>query len=909
MKIKLSILFLITQLVVVVAQPTVPNADMYITDNTVNSILVDGNYSYIGGDFIYVGPPTGHGVELTTSSTTPSSIFPKIVGGEIWDCVSDGSGGYYIAGTFTKVGSVNRNFLAHINSDGTVDNTWNPNPNSVVYALELYNNHIYVGGEFSEVGGQLRNGLAKLNNTNGDADNNWDPHTTSFPFSIHDIVIDNGSIYVGGNFNDMGGQTRNKVAKLDDINGDAILGWDPVLPGGMVRTMTIHKNHIYIGGSFTSVDSETRNRLAKINKHTGALDMDWDPNANGEVSIIVAHDEYIYFGGSFTAVGGSIRYRIARVDSAHGTFLGTWNPSASNSVDEIVIDGSYVYVGGLFNSIGAASRAYIARLNLADGLADANWIPTASYNVNRIEISGTDIFVGGNFRSLGGKKIRGLAKIDNTTGELVSDFNVGLTWGSVSTIALSGDYLYIGGSFSSSTNDYLAKVNKNTGVIDDSWDPQPNDIIRHVAIDGSSIFAAGDFTTIGGQSRNYLAKLNNSTGAADGSFDPSPNDIVNSLCVSGSNIYVGGDFTTIASQSRDYLAQLSTTNGSINLTFNPDPDWPVYCILEDATGLFVGGDFDNIGGLERNWLAKINTTDGSAVSAFTANCNNTVYSLAVDGDYLYAGGDFTTVNSENRAYITKINKTTGNLETWDPQLDWTVYAIAINNSDIYAGGSFELAANEMQDYLALFTTRALPVELVSFDAHLVNKTILLNWETATEINNFGFDVERKDGNSVEWLKIGFVEGYGTTNSPKTYSYLDTLLNQVDEVSYRLKQIDNDGTYAYSKIVTVDLSPITGIDDEEKPVVYSLSQNYPNPFNPTTTIKYGLPEDSKVRIGVFNILGEKVSQLIDSEVNAGFHQIKYDANNLSSGIYFLNMEASALNNNKEFRDVKKLILLK
>ncbi len=133
----------------------------------------------------------------------------------------------------------------------------------------------------------------------------------------------------------------------------------------------------------------------------------------------------------------------------------------------------------------------------------------------------------------------------------------------------------------------------------------------------------------------------------------------------------------------------------------------------------------------------------------------------------------------------------------------------------------------------------LPVELTFFTGSVLSHAVKLNWQTATEVNNFGFNVERRSSSLIEWEKIGFVQGNGTTNSPKNYEFTDSELPNSESVDYRLKQIDNDGTFVYSKTITVDLTTITSVDDN---IVYqfSLEQNYPNPFNPTTTIKFTVP---------------------------------------------------------------------
>jgi photosystem II stability/assembly factor-like uncharacterized protein len=192
----------------------------------------------------------------------------------------------------------------------------------------------------------------------------------------------------------------------------------------------------------------------------------------------------------------------------------------------------------------------------------------------------------------------------------------------------------------------------------------------------------------------------------------------------------------------------------------------------------------------------------------------------------------------------------------------------------------------------------LPIELVSFSARNINQTVNLTWQTATEINNYGFEIERQETESrsqnSEWKKIGFVEGAGNSSSPKSYSYIDRNPVGGSKFLYRLKQIDTDGSYEYSEIVEIELSP------EQ----YELFQNYPNPFNPITTIKFSLVEKSDVVLNINNILGEIIIEENLTELNSGFHEYNFDGGNLSSGVYFYSIKIG-----NKYNDVKKMLLLK
>ncbi len=197
----------------------------------------------------------------------------------------------------------------------------------------------------------------------------------------------------------------------------------------------------------------------------------------------------------------------------------------------------------------------------------------------------------------------------------------------------------------------------------------------------------------------------------------------------------------------------------------------------------------------------------------------------------------------------------------------------------------------------------IPVELMSFSAEISGKYVDLKWETATETNNYGFEIERKVGDS--WFVAGFVDGAGNSTSPKVYSFRDDLSTRVKSgtITYRIKQIDFDGKTNYSKEVEVEY---TG-----GPSVYALSQNYPNPFNPTTTIEYSLPFDSNVKLTVFNITGEVVTELVNTVQSTGYHKAQFNMNsgNLASGIYFYNLEATSVDGTQSFTKTMKMLLLK
>jgi hypothetical protein len=189
----------------------------------------------------------------------------------------------------------------------------------------------------------------------------------------------------------------------------------------------------------------------------------------------------------------------------------------------------------------------------------------------------------------------------------------------------------------------------------------------------------------------------------------------------------------------------------------------------------------------------------------------------------------------------------------------------------------------------------LPVELSSFSAIIKNAEVILKWRTDTEVNNYGFEVQKSEISSpkLEWMEIGFVPGNGNSNSQKQYSFIDGHV-KTGKYSYRLKQIDTDGNFEYSKVIEIDLG---------SPAKFELSQNYPNPFNPTTTISFTLPESGKINLIVYNIIGERVAQLFNGYKEAGIHTINFNASELNSGIYIYKLEQNGRTESRKMMLVK------
>lgn len=216
-----------------------------------------------------------------------------------------------------------------------------------------------------------------------------------------------------------------------------------------------------------------------------------------------------------------------------------------------------------------------------------------------------------------------------------------------------------------------------------------------------------------------------------------------------------------------------------------------------------------------------------------------------------------------------------------------------SGDDITGNGTFESS-----------TPTPLPITLSSFTGQVLPNSggVRLNWTTLTEINNYGFYVQRRREIDSLFVDVpnSFIPGHGTTIEPHHYSYTDTTATRA-LWSYRLKQIDLDGTVHYSAAITVDLT--TAVEEPPLPTVFSLHQNYPNPFNPSTTIRYDLPVAAHVTLKLYDIVGREAQVLVDGIQEPGYKSVQFDARSLASGVYLYRLQAGT------FVEIRKMVVIK
>jgi len=364
-----------------------------------------------------------------------------------------------------------------------------------------------------------------------------------------------------------------------------------------------------------------------------------------------------------------------------------------------------------------------------------------------------------------------------------------------------------------------------------------------------------------------------------------------------------GNFYILDSGSPSSLCRLDTSNGNVTILGQisglggTSANGLAYNVVNDSN--YICSYFGST-----NYLYKIdiNTLTATLVSSIVSG--SPIIAIAINSSGIGYGYD---LMPNNNAYT--FNPVTGVFSVLGPigfnaqygqdmDIDietGIIYLAAFNNNT--NGGEFRTMdpntgmttlISPLQGQLSVFAFdngyEIVPVELTSFTISVSNENITLNWTTSTEINNSGFEVQRRLSSlrkQESFRRIGFAPGFGTTTEPKNYSFTDQNLNS-GNYQYRLKQIDFDGSFEYSNSIEVTIDILTK---------FSLGQNYPNPFNPTTSIEYSISSRQFVTLKVYDVLGNEIVTLANEEKSAGTYEVDFDAAELTSGVYFYQLKAS------------------
>lgn len=675
------------------------------------AMKIKNNKLYLGGNFSSLGYQSQGIAKVSTASAGADLNFPQ-TNGYVYAILSDGGGGYYIGGSFSQVGNVTRNNLAHILSTGTVDPAFDPDVNTTVWCLASDGTNLYFGGDFTYVNAYTvtRNYAAAVSLGTG-AVTSWDPSPDN---SVRTMVFSGGTIYMGGYFNNVKAIGRNYAAAVTTAN--TLTNWAPntdwyvnqILPNSTGTSF-------FICGGFSTVKGSTHPYVTKVN-NTNGNPATWNPSPSYVVNSIALNGSRLYLGGNFSYVNGIYKQYVAEIDTSSNTPT-SFQADANNVIYSLQVAGGKLYAGGAFTQIQNSDKNYCARIDLTSKTVDS-WNPAVNNYVLSFASSATNILIGGYLNQVNSGNRNHIASVDLTTNQLTSySPNVTGFSGTPNTFYFSGSELFCGGALTYYKSDYsgsyngLVALDTLSGNITRYFDYTPSGSVTGLTITNNRLYAGGNFNTWYDSTfsttvtRNYLGSYDLSANKLTSEIYE-PNSTVRSLFtdVSG-GLLVTGDFTLTSYVNRSYLAAIDLTTGQAN-TWNPHPDNQVRTMALKDTSLFIGGYFSYIYNSDysnysaRQYLGAVSTNSGLA-TAWSADADSYVETLALSDTILYAGGSFTNVKGASRNYAAAIGTGgTGSVKTWAPNTNGYVRAIQPSGSNVYIGGDFTTVKGATKNYLA-----------------------------------------------------------------------------------------------------------------------------------------------------------------------------------------------------------------
>lgn len=685
-----------------------------------SAVQADGKI-IVGGTFTNFNGTTKNNVARLNADGSNDLTFNSGAGanGEVWTCAVQSDGKIIIGGNFTSYNGTARTRIARINTDGTIDLTFNPGTgaNNDIETVSIQSDgKIIIGGQFTNYNGTAINRIARID-ANGAIDPTFVIGTGSDNIVYTSVIQSDGKIIIGGSFTNVNGVARTRVARINTDGSTDVSFTTGSGANNIVFTSAIQSDgKIIIGGAFTTYSATASNRITRLNTN-GTPDVTFTigTGANNNLQDLkIQSDGKIIITGDFTAFNGTTINRLARLNT-NGSLDVTYSIGSGPTVST---GGNGVYacalqaddkaiIGGAFTSYNGSARTRIARIN-TDGSVDATfgYCHGANGIIRTVFIQPNGkIAFGGDFGTYSGS-LRSCITRANNDGATDIGFNpgIGTNGGIVRTISMqSTDKLIIGGdftSYNSGASTRLARAQTN-GASDAVSFPTPtganNIIYSSVVQTDDKIIIAGVFTAYGGTARNHIARvLTNANN--DATFNPgtgTDGNIHTCALQSDGNIIIGGSFTNYNGTARSNIARITTT-GTLDATFNPGTgtDGIIYsCYVQSDGKIVIAGNFTTYNGTARNNIARLNA-DGSLDATFNpgTGANNIIYTTCgqIDGKVII-GGNFTSYNGTARNYFARLNSNgtldlTFNIGTGANN---TIYTSAIqSDGHIIIGGAF-----------------------------------------------------------------------------------------------------------------------------------------------------------------------------------------------------------------------------
>ncbi|MDF1796314.1 MAG: hypothetical protein P1U63_07250 [Coxiellaceae bacterium] len=638
-----------------------PNVELLssrvMPDKSVSVMVEDkaNNAMYIAGQFTGIYLKTGGAAVFTAGGKLVD--HSSTILGKVYDSVSDGNGGFYIGGDFTDINATGQRYIAHIHSDGSLDQQFLPviasqvkhlavmndklyvatdrsvhqinlttglvnplfsvNTNNLIYAMHATSHALYIGGIFHGVNGSR---FEKLDLETGAVDSNY-YHTISAIKTI--ASSQSGALYLAG--------YMHHIVKLDEITGAVDKDFNVSLP--TVPTI------ITMDGDWLYLSIIRAPYVRRYNAVTGEQDVSFSVQARYAPSTIQFNDHYMYMTGNFSALNPNVNAeQIARFDRSSFERDRAYFPHVDSRIMTASLSGDELFVGGWFKTAGQnMAQPHVAKINLVTGLPDATFKPAVGGVVYALALNGDDIYVGGRFSRINGQAIHNMAKLSKVTGDVDKTFKPNPN-STVYKLATYQGYLYVGGFFrvisGRSGTPRLARYKLDDLVYDAKYNLALTNAVWTMAFADSAIYVGGNYP-------NRLSKYDLLSGNKDALFSPQVDGTVKDVLVDGDNIYVAG-----------YFAQgplkLNRFTGVEDAQFNVGELTPtrIFSLAKRNDYIYIGAD---------KIMQRLSQVDGSIDTTFNPNPDGLVYTMLFDGDVLYEAGHYQQIMGDLQSYWSAIN--------------------------------------------------------------------------------------------------------------------------------------------------------------------------------------------------------------------------------------------------------------
>ena len=564
-------------------------------NGTVNALLLSGGKVYLGGSFSQVGGQGRNNLAAvdTTTGAVVAGWNPNASSSV--NALGIATGLVYVGGNFTTIAGVSRLHVAALDASTGAASAWQPNPDGEVYALAVnydviaLTTRVYIGGSFGSVFGFPRANFAQIDATPGSATFNQPTAFNPSPNgAVRALVISGRTVvvtYMGGDFTQAGGQPR---AYLAAFSGTTLGSWDPGADNTVV-SLRLSGSTMYVGGYFGTLGGQARPYGGAVATSGGAATA-WNPQPNAPVRVFAPVDTTVWLGGDFTSLGGVTRSNLAALDLSSGIVTG-WFPGTNGPVYALEPIGGLLYIGGAFTSVSGQSRPHAAQLDVAGNLGAWNPAPDGDVRAiaGRTGISGSTIYLGGAFANVMSTPRNRLAAVSDAVSPVLSSWNPNAN-SQVDALALDAQYVYAAGKFTGFaglySRQYIAQLD-GAGV-PTNFIPNPSQPIRTLARVGGTLYLgfAGQLT-IGNQVRHGVVAMSPPANTPL-PWEPQCDGSVYSILPSGGTLYLGGYFSQIGGQARENLAQVDTAQAATATPFNA-PTWSfqnVFALGADPPGVF-----------------------------------------------------------------------------------------------------------------------------------------------------------------------------------------------------------------------------------------------------------------------------------------------------------------------------------